>query len=360
MKMPTKATLSLVSILASLILLPGLVSAQGRVVESDSHRFTEIAEDVWHVVGTGTVFTMSNAMVLVGARDVLVVDSHVTPAAAEALLASLSVITDKPVRYQVNSHYHFDHAHGDQAFPESVEIIGHRFTRAKLAGELGNVLEENTFRSFSEGVPTLVANLERQVAEVVGDERVMGGLCFLCSNKLGPGHVHHLDYGQVEFADYTPNDTPAGITPRMRTISGDFESAGNPIVLSEDLVLARWKKLIWNVPFNGLTVVLDTDTATIMADPAARARAHALMLEVQAAARASVDRQIEDSFIQMMLDWTEKMEPYLPSMKLDHDAGRPLEVEAIFGTPLRAAEAAGCEVPGLREVYTTLRSMEDR
>ena len=164
MKILNKATSSICLIFASLILLPGLVSAQGRVVESDSHRFTEVAEDVWHVTGTGTVYTMSNAMVLVGARDVLVVDSHVTPAAAEALLASLPVITDKPVRYLVNTHYHFDHAHGNQAFPESVDIIGHRFTRAKLGGEIGNVLEENTFRSFSDGVPTLVANLERQAA----------------------------------------------------------------------------------------------------------------------------------------------------------------------------------------------------
>lgn len=164
MKILSKATRSACLILASLILLPGLVSAQGRVVESDSHRFTEIAEGVWHVVATGTVFTMSNAMVLIGARDVLVVDSHVTPAAAEALLASLPVITDKPVRYLVNSHYHFDHAHGNQAFPEGVDIIGHSFTRDKLSGEIGNVLEESTFRSFSDGVPTLVANLERQVA----------------------------------------------------------------------------------------------------------------------------------------------------------------------------------------------------
>ena len=140
MKILSKATPLICLISASLILLPGLVGAQDRVVESDSHRFTEIAEDVWHVVGTGTVYTMSNAMVLVGAFDVLVVDSHVTPDAAEALLASLPVITDKPVRYLVNSHYHFDHAHGNQAFPESVEIIGHRFTRAKLSGEIGNVL----------------------------------------------------------------------------------------------------------------------------------------------------------------------------------------------------------------------------
>ena len=70
---------SICLILGSVALLPGMAVAQGTVVESDSHRFTEIAEDVWLVVGTGTVFTMSNAMVLVGEFDVLVVDSHVTP-----------------------------------------------------------------------------------------------------------------------------------------------------------------------------------------------------------------------------------------------------------------------------------------
>jgi 2-dehydropantoate 2-reductase len=196
--------------------------------------------------------------------------------------------------------------------------------------------------------------IERQVAQVVGGGRVMGGLCFLCSNKLGPGHVNHLDYGRVEFADYTSDDTPAGITPRMRTVGGDFKRAGNPVVLSEDLTLARWKKLVWNVPFNGLTVLHNTNTAAIMADPTLRTQAHALMLEVQRAARTWVGRIIEDDFIQMMLDWTDKMKPYLPSMKLDHDAGRPLEVEAIFGAPLRAAQAAGCQVPGLSEIYEKL------
>jgi len=135
------------------------------VVESGSHRFEEVAEGVWLATGSGSVYTMSNAMVLVGEFDTLVVDSHVTPAAARALLDSLSVITDKPVRYLVNSHYHFDHAHGNQAFPDGVEIIGHEFTRAKLNGDIGNVLEENTFRSFSDPVPATVASLERQVSE---------------------------------------------------------------------------------------------------------------------------------------------------------------------------------------------------
>ncbi|MEQ8409843.1 MAG: MBL fold metallo-hydrolase [Gammaproteobacteria bacterium] len=141
-----------------------MASAQQNVVESDSHRFVEVAEGVWHATGTGSVYTMSNVMVLVGEFDTLVVDSHVTGAAAEALLESLPVITDKPVRYLVNSHYHFDHAHGNQAFPQGVEIIGHEFTRTKLNGEQGNVLEENTFRSFSDPVPSTVARLEREAA----------------------------------------------------------------------------------------------------------------------------------------------------------------------------------------------------
>ncbi|MBL4820326.1 MAG: MBL fold metallo-hydrolase, partial [Gammaproteobacteria bacterium] len=136
----------------------------GRVVESDSHRFTELADGVWHAVGTGSIHVMSNAMVLVGEFDTLVVDSHVTPAAARSLMDSLPVITDKPVRYLVNSHYHFDHAHGNQVFPRDVEIIGHSFTRLKLNGELGNVLEENTFKSFSDAVPATVARLEEQAA----------------------------------------------------------------------------------------------------------------------------------------------------------------------------------------------------
>jgi cyclase len=151
------------------ISVPGL--AQDRVVESATHRFTEVADGVWFATGSGSVFTMSNAMVLVGEFDTLVVDSHVTPTAARALLDSLKVITDKPVRYLVNSHYHFDHAHGNQAFPAGIEIIGHEFTRAKLNGDIGDVLQENTFKSFSDPVPATVANLERQVAAESDAER---------------------------------------------------------------------------------------------------------------------------------------------------------------------------------------------
>jgi cyclase len=144
---------------------------QNNVVETETHRFVEVTDGVWLATGTGSVYTMSNAMVLVGSFDTLVVDSHVTGVAARALLNSIPAITDKPVRYLVNSHYHFDHAHGNQSFPAGVEIIGHEFTRMKLSGENGSVLDERTFRSYSDPVPATVANLERQVAAETDPER---------------------------------------------------------------------------------------------------------------------------------------------------------------------------------------------
>ncbi len=70
---------------------------------------------------------------VVNDSDVLVVDSHMTPSAAQALLADLAKITDKPVRYLVNTHFHFDHTHGNEVFGPDVEILAHEFTRRKVA-----------------------------------------------------------------------------------------------------------------------------------------------------------------------------------------------------------------------------------
>ena len=168
-----KQKLSSLTVLACILVFisPFTIAQEGEIVETGTHRFVEVADGVWQVTGTGSVFTMSNAMILVGEFDTLVVDSHVTPAASRALLESIPAVTDKPVRYLVNSHYHFDHAHGNQSFPEGVEIIGHEFTRAKLNGDIGNVLEENTFRSFSDPVPATVANLAQRAREETDPRR---------------------------------------------------------------------------------------------------------------------------------------------------------------------------------------------
>lgn len=202
--------------------------------------------------------------------------------------------------------------------------------------------------------------IEQAVAGIVGPNRVMAGLCFLCSNKVGPGHIRHLDYGYITLADYADDGRPAGVTDRMRDIGDDFQAAGIAVRFVDDLVLARWRKLIWNVPFNGLSVVLDAATDALMADEHTRGLAERLMREVAAAARAADGRTIDDDFIQGQLADTARMAPYRPSMLLDRRAGRAMEVEAIFGAPLRAARDARCPTPALDVLYRQLKFLDAR
>jgi 2-dehydropantoate 2-reductase len=202
--------------------------------------------------------------------------------------------------------------------------------------------------------------VEDTAAAIVGPERVFGGLCFVCSNKVTPGHVCHLDYGHITLAQYTADQAPAGITGPLRRLGADFEEAGVCIILADDLLTARWKKLVWNIPFNGLSVVLNARTTGMIRNEHARTLANALMHEVLAAAAAVHQRHIPESFAREMIEATMKMKPYDTSMKLDYDAGRPLEVEAIFGTPLTLAQQSGLAVPHLETLYRQLKFLDGK
>ncbi|MCC5639398.1 putative 2-dehydropantoate 2-reductase [Nostoc sp. CHAB 5844] len=201
--------------------------------------------------------------------------------------------------------------------------------------------------------------IEEEVAQIVGNLNVIGGLCFLCSNKVGKGHIRHLDYGQIALGEYALNYKATGITSRIQQIAYDFQNAGISIELTEDLLLARWQKLVWNIPYNGLSVILNARTDELMADSYTRQLVEQLMYEVAAGAKIT-GRIIADSFIQTMLDYTIKMKPYRTSMKIDYDEHRPLEVEAIFGNPLRKAQAANVFLLQISCLYNQLKFLDTR
>jgi 2-dehydropantoate 2-reductase len=200
---------------------------------------------------------------------------------------------------------------------------------------------------------------EVDIAEMVGDIPIMGGLCFICSNKVGAGEVHHLDYGKITLAEYSKGYTACGMTPRLKELATDFQSAGIAIELSEDLLLTRWQKLVWNIPYNGLSVVLNAMTNEMMAQSEIRQLIEAIMTEVTLGAK-SRNRLITDSFIQSRLQHTETMKPYRTSMKIDYDCQRPLELEAIFARPLEMATSAGIELPRITMLYQQLRFLQAR
>jgi cyclase len=136
------------------VLLPlGLGAAfAGAQSPALSHTFTQIAPGVYSAVGTATSFAGSNSAIIVNDTDVIVVDSHMTPEAGRALLRDLKTITDKPVRLLINTHFHYDHANGNQVFAPAVDIIGHEYTRQRLTRD---ILERGMFAD-------LLANLPRQ------------------------------------------------------------------------------------------------------------------------------------------------------------------------------------------------------
>ena len=135
-----------------------------------AYQFEEIADGVYFATGTGAMTTFSNSLVIVNDDHAMLVDTSVSPAAARKLVAEIKTeVTDKPIRYVFNTHFHCDHAHGNQIFGDDVEILGHEYVRDQ---HLSNVLDQRTNRSFSEIIPGQIEQLEEAISAAVdSDER---------------------------------------------------------------------------------------------------------------------------------------------------------------------------------------------
>ena len=125
-------------------------------------RFNKVAEGVYHVIGTGTLSVVGNAAVIINDDDVVIIDDLVSPAAAWVLLEEIKTLTDKPVRTVINTHYHFDHAHGNQIFGKEVLIIGHEVTRDMLLG--GKSAEMPLYKGYMTRLPAQIQTLRQQLA----------------------------------------------------------------------------------------------------------------------------------------------------------------------------------------------------
>lgn len=176
--------------------------------------------------------------------------------------------------------------------------------------------------------------LETELQKDFPDLNITGGLAFICAQKIGKGHISHLDYGKLNLGNYSCSNISV-----LQKVCDDFIQAGIDTSILE-LNTARWKKLVWNIPYNGLSVILNAETNTLMIQPASRKLIYDLMLEVIQAANCS-GCKIGMSFADEMLNMTDKMKPYSPSMKLDFLANRPLEIEAIYSNPINEAAKNG-------------------
>lgn len=197
-----------------------------------------------------------------------------------------------------------------------------------------------------------LGNTEK-LAELFGAHRVFGGLCFVCINRVGAGHVRHTAAGLVRLGAYGVGSSP-GKRAELDEMVSVFSRADIECEAVADLEHAQWMKLVWNIPFNGLSIAMGgVDTQELLATDGMEQRVVRLMREVQSVASA-YGHVIEDGFLEKQLEVTRPMGPYRPSSMIDFVEGRAVEVEAIWHEPLKRASEAGVAVPELERLVSEI------
>ena len=194
--------------------------------------------------------------------------------------------------------------------------------------------------------------VEEPVAAVVGGERVLGAICFIGSTRTAPGVIDCSFPGLVLIGEF---GRPA--QARTRQVARLFANAGVKSEAQDNLEEMRWKKLVWNVPFNGLAIAAGgITTDVIMADEGLRTLARRLMEEVVEAA-AKFGHQIPRSFVDLQFERTAVLGHYSPSSLIDYREGRAIELEEIWGEPVRRAKSVGVPVPRLEMLYWLMKRL---
>jgi 2-dehydropantoate 2-reductase len=204
-------------------------------------------------------------------------------------------------------------------------------------------------------------DVEDSLRELLPDSlHLLGGLCLICVHRAGPGVITHQALGSVNVGYHSgPADDEQARMSIVEEGAGLFRAAGIDAQAMPNLHQARWQKLVWNIPYNGLSVLLGASTTPLMADADSRALIQALMAEVVQGAKAC-GHDMPAGYADYLFKMTEKMPDYWPSMHHDFLHKRPLELDAIYTRPLAAAKAAGCELPRIEALYRCLSFIDRR
>jgi 2-dehydropantoate 2-reductase len=202
---------------------------------------------------------------------------------------------------------------------------------------------------------------EQELANLYPDQQILAGMCFICSFRDGPGVIRHTDYGKLSLAVLSPDKKAKSADAKnaLARVAGLFDRAGVETEVHHDLIEARMKKLMWNIPYNGMSVIADCQTDALVKDPAMRTATRAVMDEILEAAIAC-GVTIEPSFADEMVRLTDVMKPYDPSMRLDFLAGRPMEIDAIYGNIIDYAQAHGYEMRYVKMMKWQLTYLQAR
>ena len=193
-------------------------------------------------------------------------------------------------------------------------------------------------------------DIESPFAKAFPQNEIISGLAFICVSRTSPGCVNHLDYGKLSIGNF-----PNGVSEKVKILCDLFKLSGVPCESSANIITQRWKKLMWNAPFNSISVLGGgLTTMEIMDSPLAAKLAKEIMKEVCEIGQLE-GHNLSHLVIDQHLEHTRVMKPYKTSMLLDYEAGKPLETEAILGNAVRIAQKHCLTVPRLSCIYSLLK-----
>lgn len=196
-------------------------------------------------------------------------------------------------------------------------------------------------------------DIEERIQQAFPNNDILSALAFICVSRINYGYIEHWDYGRLVIGKY-----PQGKHVMLSRVAALFKAVGVECSVSEDIVDARWKKLLWNAPFNPMSVLCGGATTKEMIDnPLTEELAVKIMEEVALLAMKS-GHAIDRAYIEKNISDTRVMKPYKTSMLLDYNEGRAMEVEAILGNALRIAGKVDIEVPHIKTLYSLLSLLD--
>ena len=244
-----------------------------------------------------------------------------------------------------------DAYHSTSEMPKSdVVLVGLKSVNNHLLPDLLRpIISDKTIVVLIQNGIGLEEDMQKQFPHL----HIVAGLAFICSAKSGPGHISHQCLGHINLGNYSAP------VERFQELLADMLDAGMQAA-EVPYLEARWKKAVWNMPFNGMTVALNTSTDQLMKNPATRQLVYEQMLEVIGAANALGVDALTADFADKMMQMTDEMVPYSPSMKLDFDFHRPMEIPYLYTRPIAEAKKVGFEMSKLAMLEAELLFIESR
>ena len=194
--------------------------------------------------------------------------------------------------------------------------------------------------------------IEEKFKATYPNHSIISGLAFVCVTKTNSAYVKHIDYGRLVLGNY-----PKGIYADTKFLVESFKLVNVPCNASDQIQVDRWKKLIWNAPFNPISVVSGgLSTLEILETPNLYNQTKAIMKEVQLLAK-SCGVNIEDAVIEKNIEDTKKMVPYKTSMLIDFEHNRPLEIDAILGNAIEIGKKNQVPTPNISDLYKNLKKL---